>query len=280
MFDIKSLFIKQHPDFHHNYPRLTNIVAAAARWLWKEKTFQQFAEEHSQHQGIELISKGFEYIDFDVNVSEEDLAKIPPQGSLIIVANHPLGYLDGMGLLKVISRVRARPDVKLVLNGALHNMLGMNELTIPVDNFHGSISKQSFKGIKQQLNNEGALVIFPAGLVSRLTLKGLQDTPWNPSFLRFARQKNTPILPVFIQGRNSITYYILAILSLPLAKKVLIIRELLMAKLIREIFSRHSKKRITMNFGQVLMPDELDAKYTNMEEKSQAIRDIVYSLKP
>src|SRR5690554_5776354 len=277
MFDIKSMFAQQHPEVYAKYPRLSAMAIAIARWMWKEKEFQAFAEKNPTETRIELLDKGFEYLDFDFLLSEQDRAKIPATGRMIIVANHPLGYLDGLGLIKKLREIR--PDVKLMLNESLHVMLDMNDYTIPVDNFHGAISKKSLKAIYQHLENEGLIIIFPAGRVSTVSVGGLKDFPWNGSFIRIAAQKNTPILPAFIGGRNSLTFYFFSILTRPLSNRYLLFRELLQMKLMREIFSRHQHQRLPMRFGEVIDAKELQQRDLSPQGKVEWVRQALYALK-
>ncbi len=50
-------------------------------------------------------------------MSEAQLEHIPASGRVIIVANHPIGSLDGLALLRLLGRIR--PDVKIVANQLL-----------------------------------------------------------------------------------------------------------------------------------------------------------------
>lgn len=277
MFDIQSMFSQQHPEFYAKHPRLSAMAIAVARCLWKEKEYQAFAEAHPTESRIELLDKGFEYLDFDFLLSEEDRAKIPKTGRLIVVANHSLGYLDGLGLIKKLREIR--PDVKLMLNESLHVMLDMNDYTIPVDNFHGAISKKSLKAIYQHLDNEGLIIIFPAGRVSGIGLKGLKDFAWNGSFLRLAVQRNTPILPAFVGGRNSTAFYIASVLTRPLSNRLLLFRELLQMKLMREMFTRHQHQRLPLAFGEFIDAAELEQRGLSQQGKIEWIRQALYALK-
>ena len=49
-----------------------------------------------------------------VEVNEEDLQKIPANGAFITVSNHPFGGLDGIILIKLLSKIR--PDYKVMAN--------------------------------------------------------------------------------------------------------------------------------------------------------------------
>ena len=56
-------------------------------------------------------------LDVQMEVSPEDLAKIPRDGPLLIVANHPFGGIDGLALESLLSKTRS--DFKLLVNQEL-----------------------------------------------------------------------------------------------------------------------------------------------------------------
>lgn len=277
MFDIATLFKSQHPEFSARHPRLTRMIVSLGRWMWMEKVFQQFAQENPGLNDIDLIKKGFEQINFDL-LFAEGIDNIPSSGRVIIIANHPLGYLDGVGLLKAISAVR--PDVKMLVNTALHNMLNMKQHTVAVDNFRGRLTKSSFAVIKKHMQQEGVLVLFPSGLVSRRIKGEVIDLPWSSSFLRFAEDFNAPILPLYIDGKNSKAFYRLSSLTDPIAKTVLIVRELVMMKLLREIFTEQANQRVKAYVGTPVVVSDAALAGLTSEEKTAWFRQRLYALKP
>ncbi len=120
-------------------------------------------------------------------LSERDLEQIPSHGPVVIVANHPLGTIDGMALLHAISQVRR--DVKIVANRLIMLLEPLNSLMLPVDNIGNRTNRQQLQHMQQHLSNQGVLIIFPAGEVSRLTSAGVRDREWHHSFLRLARKR-------------------------------------------------------------------------------------------
>lgn len=276
MFDIQTLFASQHPHFYARHPGLSRIAIAVGRWLWKEREFKAFAAANPDARGVELIARGFRYIDFDFDLRDSELAAIPASGPVLVIANHPLGYLDGVGLLKVLAAIR--PDVKLILNTALHDMLGMQNHTIPVDNFRGSISKTALRAIREQLDGGGVMVMFPAGQVSPVRAGHIVDAEWSASFFRFALQYQAPIVPVFIGGRNSLAFYLLAAVAGPFTNRILVLRELLQVKLLREMFSRQRGRRLPMRFGKPLNAAVIDRQFAAMDDKLAFVRTRLYAL--
>jgi putative hemolysin len=88
----------------------------------------------------------------------------------VIVANHPLGALDGMSLLKMVGEIRR--DVKIVASDMLLNFKPLAPLFLAVDNISKSTHKSSVAAIVESLNNDEAVIVFPAGEVSRIRPNG------------------------------------------------------------------------------------------------------------
>ena len=56
-------------------------------------------------------------LNISADVASDDLGRIPPSGPIVVVANHPLGAIDGLLLISLLSRVRS--DIKLLGNSLL-----------------------------------------------------------------------------------------------------------------------------------------------------------------
>src|SRR5581483_1382499 len=103
-----------------------------------------------------------------MNVTPEDLARIPKTGPVVVVCNHPFGILDGAMIPTMLFQVRK--DVKILANYLLATMPEIAPDCIFVDPFHLKNSPEvNRRGLKQaitHLRSGGLLVIFPAGEVS------------------------------------------------------------------------------------------------------------------
>ncbi|MCK9426531.1 MAG: lysophospholipid acyltransferase family protein [Ignavibacteriaceae bacterium] len=197
--------------------------------IMKVKKINTFLTRHEGVEAPAFIDGLFEELDFSYSVSKKDKDKIPSEGKVVIVSNHPLGGLDGLALLKLVLEVRT--DVKIVVNDILLQIENLKTLFLPYNLFDSGIQKENIAAIDKTLKEENAVIFFPAGEVSRITLNGLQDNTWTRGALHFAEKARAPILPVFIGGRNSIIFYVVSALSKPLS----------MFLLPRELFKQRGK---------------------------------------
>jgi putative hemolysin len=146
----------------------------------------------------------------DTQVENIDaLEALPKDKALIIVANHPLGALEGMYLAQQL--LRFRPDLKVLTNELLLQFKEFEDLFIGVDVLNPGkqqLNAQGMRKVTSHLRSGGALLMFPAGTVSQLSKNGvIQDSPWKPIVGRLALKYNTLCLPVFIQGQNNFLFY-------------------------------------------------------------------------
>lgn len=266
MIDVEKEILKKFPNLGKNSSALKKSLLKIAKKIVHEDTINQFIHEHSHLKGFEFIDAVLDYFDFDYTVSSNDIENIPSTGKVIIIANHPLGGLDALCLLKLVGQIRK--DVKIIANDFLAGFDSLKSLFIPIDNFKTKQAKNDIKTIYEALNNEEALIIFPAGEVSRIGAKGIKDPVWNKGFLNFAINSNAPILPILIDGKNSKTFYTISIINKTFSTLLLS----------NEMFNKKSKN-IHIKIGEIIpneniAPKGLDKKYLiNLYKKH------LYSLK-
>lgn len=160
--------------------------------------------------GIEFIDEIFEYLNFTFKISSSDIQKIPAEGRIIITANHPIGSLDSLALIKAISLVRK--DIKIVANDILSAIDNISDFILPVNIEKSSFQRERLVAISNALEAEQAVIIFPAGEVSRLKGLTITDSKWNKSPIFLSNKLHAPILPIYIHTKNSILFYALSIL--------------------------------------------------------------------
>ncbi|MDW8307065.1 MAG: lysophospholipid acyltransferase family protein [Leptospiraceae bacterium] len=180
-----------------------------AWWSGLAELFE-LASPLRERQGREFIADFFEKLDFSYNLSQKDRDRIPSEGRLLVVANHPLGALDGLAILHALLEVR--PDVRIVVAGFLAGLEELRDHLLPIDESLDN-EKTDLKPIAEALSNEEAVIVFPSRTVSRLGLKGIRDPQWRHGVVLLARRLSTPILPVYVRARNSIWFYLKGLIS-------------------------------------------------------------------
>jgi putative hemolysin len=234
-------------------------------FLFYEKRFQQFERDYPHLEGYDFVEGVLRYFDFHLRLRESERARIPATGRVVIAANHPIGSLDGVALVNLVRQVR--PDVKVIANEMLMSLPPMRPVLLPVDNMGGNTARQNLKNIRSHLENDGALIIFPAGEVSRFGPSGVRDGVWQSGFVKIASATRAPILPVFVKGRNSIFFYSLSFLAKPLST----------AWLIREMF-KQSHNTIDARVGQPIPHEVYSANDFSAKKLASMFRKHVYRL--
>ncbi len=214
-----------------------------------------------------LLELGVRY-----EVTPEQLAGIPAGGPLIVVSNHPHGALDGLTLTRVVRRVR--PEARGWSNFLLRCAKPLHESMFFLDPFSrpesARVNMAAIKDSISLLRGGGALVIQPAGMVSHLRLRAgtLADPPWSDTVVRLVRRTKASVLPVFIEGRNSVWFY--------LAGRI---HKRLRTVLLPRTFFRSRGKVMRLRIGRPIPFAKLDSFKTD-EDMLNYIRMRTYVLDP
>ncbi|MED5509681.1 MAG: lysophospholipid acyltransferase family protein [Pseudomonadota bacterium] len=265
MLNIEQAVQQKFPRFQHTSPWIKKPTLGFLRKITHEHEVNRFLDLHQDLRGFDFIDQVLDYFNFSYSISHRDRINIPASGRVVIVANHPLGALDGLSLLKLVGEVRR--DVKIVANDMLMNFAALESLFLPVDNLSKSTRKSSVARIVDSLNNDEAVIVFPAGEVSRIRPSGVRDGKWNSGFLNFAKKTNAPILPIFIGARNSSLFYSASMVYKPLSGMMLA----------HEMFNKNSKN-ITMRVGETIPYQQIEQLPLVKAEKAKLLRRHLYRI--
>ena len=238
MFTVNEVLNKHYPQVANN-PLLFKSASFVLRHLLHEQEIIEFGETYPHYEDIDFVEQVLEYFNISYSTRDVEKERIPSEGRVVIIANHPIGSLDALALIKLVSEVRH--DLKVVANQMLMAIEPLHDMLLPVNNMQGGTPKQHLAAIQSHLNGDGAILIFPAGEVSRLRPQGVRDTRWHTGFLRIARQAKSPILPVYIDAKNSPLFYGVSMVYKPLAT----------ALLVKEMFKQR-RKHLPMRIGEVI----------------------------
>ncbi|QKI88355.1 GNAT family N-acyltransferase [Thiomicrorhabdus xiamenensis] len=263
MLHIEQAIAEKWPNLSSKpaYPLIVKML----KKLLHEDEINQFIETNRHLRGFAFLDQVLEHFEFSYQVNHSQLNRIPADGKVIIVANHPIGSLDGLALLKLVRSVR--PDVRIVANDLLANIQPLQDLFLPLDNLNGNSHKAAFKAMLHALENEQAVIIFPAGEVSRIRPNGVKDGPWKSGFLKLARKSQAPVLPICIDARNSALFYSLSTLYKPLGTLMLV----------QEMFNKKAQQ-IEFHIGKAISSKTLAASDIQGKRLANAFRKHLYRL--
>lgn len=222
MIDSKNLVEQLLPQLDKS-PRIKSGISNLIAKLFHQQEINRFIEQHQHLSHSDFLEKVNEHLGLSYTVSNSSLENIPVSGRVVIIANHPLGSLDGLALLALVHSVRK--DVKIVVNELLGSMTPLRPFFLGVNNLTGQNSRNKIQQIHQALEDEQAVIFFPAGEVSRLSFKGVRDGKWHSGFLRMAKHAKAPVLPIHVGGKNSKFFYGLSLIAKPVSA-LLLVREM------------------------------------------------------
>ena len=263
MLDVEALLEDHLPRWSLKQPLIARPLVTALRLLLHEQELRQLEADSPHQQGFDFVETVLNYFDFSYRLRDGEIQRIPSTGKVVIIANHPIGTLDGLALLKMVRQVR--PDVKVVANEVLSAIKPLESLLLPVDNMNGNTPRKHLIAIRAFLERQGALLIFPAGEVSRFGPRGIHDGQWRHGFLKIAASAQAPVLPVHINGRNSAFFYALSFLAKPLST----------FWLVREMF-KQADRCIDIRIGEPVAYHQYQAVDLPLREKAHLFKRHLY----
>ena len=262
--NIEEVIKEKAPEL---YRKLPGFVFPLMRKLLHEKEVNSFLYKERDKTGIDFATAILE--DFGCHVSLKGAENVPAKGKLIFCANHPLGGLDGMAFISQIGKLRK--DIVFPVNDMLLALPPLQPVFLPVSKLSKNTSNR--RGLEEAFHGDSTLLYFPAGLCSRKQKRGvIADPEWKKTFVTQARNSERDIIPVFISGKNSNTFYNVAKFRTRIGLKANIEQALL----VNEMFKLRDQK-ICLTLGKPIRSQALDKSHTD-KEWAALIREHVYRL--
>jgi len=256
-------------SFFEKFPRLaagrarsfSQPVVELLRKIACEERINRVLADLAPLTGFDFVERALEKFGVSYRIAHTDRENIPAEGRVVIVANHPLGAFDALALVHLVGAVRR--DVRILANDVLSQLAQLSSLLLPVNVFGSGASAGRLRDAYRALENEQALIVFPAGEVSRMGPQGVRDGRWSSGFVRMARHAGASVLPVHIAAHNSPTFYGVSMLAKPLSSLLLP----------REMFV---PQQLGISVGEPVAATELGT--DQAEPVAQAMRRHVYQL--
>ena len=263
--DIDKIIDEKNPKLRKWLPK---FILNYLKKVLHQKEINQIIHDSKGLNGYEFCVRTIEY--FNIKIVVSGIENIPEKGGVIFAANHPLGGMDALAIVKEVSPVR--PDIKFVVNDILLHLKNLNHLFIGV-NKHGSNTKESLANLNEAFSSEQAIFVFPAGLVSRRKKGIVKDLEWKKTFISRSKKFRKPVVPVFLDGELSSFFYNLS----NFREKIGIKSNIEMLYLINEMF-KQKNKIYHLHFGSQITYDTFD-KSKSDKEWAEYVKQRVYDLK-
>ena len=146
-----------------------------------------------------------------LKVAAAGLDRIPANGRLVLVCNHPTGIADGVAVYDALKALR--PDICFYANADAHRVSpGFDEVLIPVEWVEAKRTREKTRATltltREALDAERCLAIFPAGRLARKEPDGtLADPEWMSSAVSIARKYEAPVVPIHVAGPWSAMFH-------------------------------------------------------------------------
>ncbi|MFZ5427945.1 MAG: lysophospholipid acyltransferase family protein [Thermodesulfobacteriota bacterium] len=249
-------------------PLARTVLRAVGRPLGKALALDAISSRYQAMPaagGLGEFLEGFIHaFGFDCSVPAGELERIPAEGPVMVVANHPFGGMEGLLLARMLRAVR--PDVKIMANYLLGHIQELRDLFILVDPFGAAKSlARNISPLRESvawLRGGGCLGVFPAGEVAHYNIRErrVAEPEWSPSVARIVKACGASVVPVRFRGANGPLFHLAGMIH-PRFRTMLLGRE----------FVNKSRKSVEVRIGRPIpasrlmdMTDEQAAGYLRL----------------
>jgi putative hemolysin len=212
----------------------TSFAIRAIEWFTGKLTIlkmvKRFERTNENYRGQKFWRGALNVMGIELRTPLEQLANIPKEGPVVVVANHPHGMVDGMIFADLIGRVRL--DYRILTRSVL---TGLDEAAtsfmIPVPFPHDPEAQRKMVEMRANamahLQNGGVVALFPSGVVmsSESWFGPAVEKEWNVFTAKMIRRSGAKVVPIFFPGSNSRAYQIANRIS-PVLRQGLLLHEI------------------------------------------------------
>ncbi len=268
--DIEGILKQRIPSSKERY--IPHFLYRALARLIHQDDLNEILRVTFPSQGSEFSEKVLKHLNITLEV--EGAENLPPLTRRVVFAsNHPLGGLDGIALIAVLGKHYGDENIRFMVNDLLMNVEPLSNVFLPI-NKYGSQARAAADAINKEYASDRQLLVFPAGLVSRLQEGGkVHDLKWQKAFVQKAIEYGRDIVPIRFVALNRRRFYRLAKWRKKLGINVNIEQATLPAELCA---SRGKHFRIII--GKPIPISQLKEEGNNYPKIASEIREQIYGL--
>lgn len=245
------------------------VIHAIEQITGKPRLWRLYADYCTGPRAQNFFAEAVDRLAIAVRFDGRHLARIPREGPLVVVANHPFGVVDGIVLGYLLSRVR--PDFRIVVNSVLYRLPEIQSFLLPIDFAETHEARATNLATRRQARLDlaagRAIAIFPGGTVSTASspLGRAVDPEWKPFVGRLVQQSGATVVPVFFEGQNSRLFQLASQVSMTLR----------LSLLFREVVNKMGKD-LHLHIGAPLSGDRL-ARFDDRRALADHLRELTYA---
>ena len=265
LIDIENIIKTKNPSLYNKLPR---FVLRLLKKIICQDQINRLLTLYGDLYGIDFIDAVFK--DLNIKINCYGLEKLDKQTRYVFTANHPLGGIDGLAVIKSVNKNFKKATA--VVNELLLNIDNLKPVFCGI-NVYGHASEKNANDIQQLFQSQDDICVFPAGLCSRKINGKIQDLPWKKNFIDKAVENNLAIVPIFVEAYNSNFFYNTAAIR----KKIGIKFNYELILLPSEVF-KFKNKEINLYFLEPILPETL-RQIKNKQARAEFVRKKTYSAK-
>ncbi len=264
--DVDKILQNKSPRLHKWLPQ--PVISYLKHIVHQNEVNDVLLRSHNKYYDADFAD--FMIRDMDVTYRLHHEERIPHNGKLMVVSNHPLGGLDGILLISILSK--HRNNIKFPVNDLLMHIPNLSNIFVPI-NKTGRNYIDMAQAFENMFKEDNTILYFPAGICSRKIKGKITDIEWKKTFVSKARQYEYNILPVHFEGKNSNFFYNMASL-----RKLLGIRTNIEMLYLADEFFRQKGSCFHIHIGKLIPHDSLSANKNNDYAIAQQIKEYTYSI--
>jgi len=248
--------------------RLPNFVIYLIKLIICQNKLNHLFTKYNNYEGVDFLTKVIEELSIKVEIEGKE--NLPENGRCFFVANHPFGFVDGLVLTKTVGDKYG--DFRAIGN-EVFILIPHLKSKIAAINVFGKNPKQYILELEKLFRSNLPITDFPAGLVSRIKERNIEDRDWQKAFINKSIEYQRDIVPFFFYGRNSNLFYFIYIVRKALGIKATIELVLLPRKILNK-----KNRTIKVKIGKPISYQTFDKSKTHFEW-AQFVKKQVYNLK-
>jgi len=210
--DLEGVIQKSSSDL---LKRLPKFIVKLIIKIVKQEEINQILTKHSNSIGVDFLPAMIK--EFNLTLEIEGKENLPENGRCFFVANHPFGVIDGLVITHTIAEKYG--NLKAIGNDAFMYIPHLRPLIAAVNAF-GQNSKEYISALEDVFDSDTPITHFPAGEVSRVYSRKIQDCKWQKSMVTKSISKKRDIVPIHFYGRNSRLFYSIGLIRTMLRIKL------------------------------------------------------------